>query len=78
LLYKHIPVANEIVRGVPRDTFHGSKIGNGVYKVEVQGVMLANAPLPFPNNKDEPPQLFVNQAQGQFALWESGQMQKVS
>jgi hypothetical protein len=59
LLYKCIRAANEIVRGVPSDTFHGSRIGNGVYKVEVQGVMLADAPLPFPNNKDEPPQLFV-------------------
>jgi hypothetical protein len=59
LLYKHILVANEIVHGVPRDTFHGFKIGDGVYKVEVQGVILADAPLPFLNNKDEPPQLFV-------------------
>jgi hypothetical protein len=59
LLYKHIPVASAIVCGVPRDTFHGSTIGDGVYKVEIQGVMLVDAPLPFPNNKNESLQVFV-------------------
>jgi hypothetical protein len=53
-------------------------IGDGVDKVEVLGVMLAYAPLPFPNNKNEYPQLFVKQTQGQFALWENAQMQKAS
>jgi hypothetical protein len=73
-----MPTTSVIVHGVPRDTFHGSTIGDGVYKVEVQGVMLEDASLPFPNNKNEPPQLFVMEVQGQFALWESAQMRKVS
>jgi hypothetical protein len=76
--YTNILAASAIICGVPGDTFHGSIIGDGVDKVEVLGVMLAYAPLPFPNNKNEYPQLFVKQTQGQFALWENAQMQKAS
>ncbi len=72
------PIASAIVFGVPRDLFHGAKIVDGLYEVEVYGLMLPDAPLPFPNYKDHPLQLLLKQIQGQFTLLDSAMMRKVS
>ncbi len=48
--------------------FHGSK-NEGVDKVEVRGVMFLDAFLPFPNNNDFPPQIFLKHVKGQLELW---------
>jgi len=44
--------------------FHGVPNGNGVYKVEVQCVMLLETSLMFPNSKDDPPQLLLKDVKG--------------
>jgi hypothetical protein len=56
--------------------FHGVPIGDGVYNVEVQGVMLPETSLMFPNSKDDLPQLLFKDVKGQFTLWEGAIMQK--
>jgi hypothetical protein len=53
-MHKHICAIRAIVCGVPGNLFHGSKIIDGVHKMEVTTVMLPDAPLIFPNYKDEP------------------------
>ncbi len=58
--------------------FHGVPIGNGVYKVEVKGVILLKTSLMFPNSKDDPPQLLFKDVKGQFTLWEGANMRKPS
>ncbi len=40
-----------------KDIFHGAQIRDNVYKVEVKFILLLEAPLPFPNHNDDPPQL---------------------
>jgi hypothetical protein len=52
-----IHVASAVVYRVPGDSFHGTQIDNGLYKVEVCRLMLLDVPLLFPNHKDDPPQL---------------------
>jgi hypothetical protein len=52
--------------------FHGVPIGDGVYKVEVQGVMLPKTSLMFPNSKDNPPKLLFKDVKGQFTHWGGG------
>jgi hypothetical protein len=47
-------IASAIVYGVLGDIFHGTHIVNGLYKVELFGMMLPDAPLPFPSHKDDP------------------------
>jgi hypothetical protein len=42
-------VAHAVVSRVIGDLFHGAQIANGLYKVEVSGLMLPNAPLPYLN-----------------------------
>ncbi len=44
---KRFIVGCGVVFGVANDMFHGVPIGNGVYKVEVQGVMLLETSLMF-------------------------------
>ncbi len=73
-MHKCFCVARAIVCGVPGNLFHGAKIVDGVYKVEVKALMLPDAPLIFQNYKDEPTQLLLKQMQGQFTLWESDMM----
>ncbi len=73
-----IHAASAVVYKVPGDSFHGTQIDNGLYKVEVRGLMLLDVPLPFPNHKDDPPQLELKQVQGQITLWSSAIMQKTS
>ncbi len=53
-----------MVFGVASDMFHGVPIGNGVYKVEVQGVMLLETSLMFQNFKDDLPQLILKDVKG--------------
>jgi hypothetical protein len=78
LLHKH-QVATCIVCGVPRKyLFNGIKIVDNVYKVEMCGMVLPNAPFPFPNFKDELAQLLLKQVQGQSTLRESAMMQKTT
>ncbi len=55
------PATNAVISRVPRDLFHGGQIANGLYKVEVSKLMLPNAPLHFPNYKDDPFQLLLKQ-----------------
>jgi hypothetical protein len=74
LMHKCFCATRTIVCGVQGNFFHGAKIVYGVYKVEVKALMLPNAPLIFPNYKDELTQLLLNQLQGQFTLWESAMM----
>jgi hypothetical protein len=69
--------ASGVVSGVIRDLFHGKEIVDRV-KVEVQGLMLLDAPQPFPNYNDLPTQLLFKQVYGQFILWESTMMWKSS
>ncbi len=78
VLYKHMHVASGVVSKFPRDLFHGKFFVDGVYKVEVQGLMLSDAPLPFPNYIDLHTQLLPKQVCGQFILWESAMMWKAS
>jgi len=66
---KHFIVRCGVVSGV---MFHGVPIGDGVYKVEVQGVMLPKTSLMFPNSKDNPPQLLFKDVKGQFTHWGRG------
>ncbi len=73
-----IHAASAVVYKVPGDSFHGTQIDNGLYKVEVRGSMLLDVPLPFPNHKDDPPQLELKQVQGRITLWNSAMMQKTS
>ncbi len=65
-----------IIFGILGDLFHGRQIVDGLYKVEVFGLMLLDAPLPFLNYKDDPLQLFLKQVQGQFTLWDNAMMRK--
>ncbi len=67
-----------IVFGVIRDLFHGAQIANGLYKVEVFGLMLLDAPFHFLNLKNDPLQLLLKQAWGQFTLWDNAMMQKIN
>jgi len=66
------PATNVVNSGVPGDLFHGRKIANGLYKVEVSWLM------PFLNYKDDPLQLLLKQVQGQFTFWDSAMMWKTS
>ncbi len=66
-----------IIFGILGDLFHGRQIVDGLYKVEVFGLMLLDAPLPFPKYKDCL-QLLLKQVQGQFTLWDSVMMWKAS
>jgi hypothetical protein len=43
-----------VIFGILGNLFHGGQIVDGLYKVEVFGLMLPDAPLPFPNYKDDP------------------------
>jgi hypothetical protein len=70
------PATNVVVSRILGDLFHGAQIENGLYKVEVFGLMLLDAPLPFLNYKDDPLQLFLKQVQGQFTLWDNAMMRK--
>jgi hypothetical protein len=47
--------ASGAVSGVVGDMLNGVVIKDGVYKVEVHGVMLLETTLMFPNLKDDPP-----------------------
>ncbi len=58
-MHKCFCVTRAIVCGVQGNFFHGAKIVDGVYKVEVEALMLPNAPLIFPNYKNEPAQLLL-------------------
>lgn len=78
LLHKHILVANVVIFGVLGNLFHAKEIVDGVYKVEVRGLMFPNAPLPFPNHNNSLAQLLFKQVCGQFTLWESAMMWKTS
>jgi hypothetical protein len=78
LLNKHTPTTSVIVSRVLGDLFHGKEIVYGVYKVEVQGLMFPDAPLPFPNHNTSLAQLLFKQVCGQFTLWESAMMWKTS
>ncbi len=71
---KHFIVRCGVVFGVVDDMFHGVPIGDGLYKVEVQGVMLLETSLMFPNFKDDPPQLLLKDVKSQFRLWEGASM----
>jgi hypothetical protein len=66
-----------VISRVPGDLFDRAQIVDGLYKVEVFGLMLLDAPLPFPNYKDDPLQL-LKQVQGQFTLWDNAMMRKAS
>jgi hypothetical protein len=78
-MHKPFCVARVVVYGLPgKYLFHGAYLIDGVYKVEVDAMMLPNVPLPFPNYKDELAQLCLKQVQGQFTLWESALMWKVN
>ncbi len=68
------PIASVVVFVVLRDLFHGVQIVDDLYKVEVFGLMFPDAPLPFPNYKDDPLQLVLKQVQGQFTLWDNAMM----
>ncbi len=72
------PVAIVVVSRVLGDLFHGAQIVDGLYKVEVFGLMFLDAPLPFPNYKDDPLQLLRKQVQGQFTLWDNAMMWKTT
>jgi hypothetical protein len=75
LMQKHFCATRAIVCGFPgKDLFHGAYLTNDLYKLEVDAMMLPDAPLPFPNYKDEYVQLCLKQVQGQFTLWESALM----
>jgi len=37
-----------------KDLFHGAHIVDGLYEVEVHGLMFLDVPMPFINYKDEP------------------------
>jgi hypothetical protein len=76
LLHKHTHVANVVIFGVVGNLFHAKEIVDGVYKVEVQGLMLLDASFPFPNYNDSFGQLLFKQVCGQFTLWESAMMGK--
>lgn len=52
-----IPITSVVVFGVWGDLFHETQIDDGLYKVEVCGLKLLDAPLLFPNHKDDPLQL---------------------
>jgi hypothetical protein len=79
LMHKHFYAARAIICGfIGKYLLHGAYIRYGVYKLEVHAMMLLNAPLPFPNYKDEPIQLCLKQAQGQFTLWENALMRKAN
>jgi hypothetical protein len=56
-----------VVSSVFGDIFT-SPIGDGVYKVEVYGVMLPKQVLMFLTCKYDLPQLLVNDAKGQFTI----------
>jgi hypothetical protein len=71
---KHLIVRCGIVSGVASDMFHGVPIGNGVHKVEMQGVVLPKTFLMFSNSKDDLPQLLLKDVKGQFTLWEGASM----
>jgi hypothetical protein len=54
LMKGHNITVSVVVAGVVgTNLFHGANIQDGVYKVEVCGVMLPNTPLPFPNHNDK-------------------------
>jgi hypothetical protein len=61
-----IHAASAVVYKDPGDSFHGTHFDDGLYKLEVRGLMLLDAPLPFPNHKDDLPQLELKQVQGQI------------
>ncbi len=62
-------VANGVVFGVASNMFHGVVIEDGVYKVEVHGVMFIKTILIFPNMKDDLAHLLLKDVKGQFTLW---------
>jgi len=66
LLHKHTLIANVVIFGVLGDLFHGKEIVDGVYKLEVQGLMLLDASFPLPNYNDLFGQLLFKQVCGQF------------
>jgi hypothetical protein len=54
LMKGHNITFNAIIAGVMgTNLFHGANIQDGVYKVEVCGVMLLKTPLPFPYHNDK-------------------------
>lgn len=58
LMNKRQLVGSVVVFGIlGKDIFHGAQIRDNVYKVEVKFILLLEAPLPFPNHNDDPPQL---------------------
>jgi hypothetical protein len=74
---RHI-VTSRVVSSVVDDMFHEVIIADGVYKVEVWGVMLPETTLFQPNLKDDPPQLLLKDMKGQFTLWQGANMWKTS
>jgi hypothetical protein len=58
--------------------FHGAFIVDGVYKVEVHGVILLKTTLFQPNFKDDPPQQLLKDVKGQFTLLEGANVWKAS
>jgi hypothetical protein len=46
------PITSVVVFGVWEDSFHETQIDDGLYKLEVCGLKLLDAPLPFTNHKD--------------------------
>ncbi len=73
---RHI-AASGVVFGVVGDMFHGVVIEDGVYKMEVHGVMLPKTTLIFPNMKDDPPQLLLKDVKSQFTFWEDVNLRKI-
>lgn len=67
LLNKRTPTTSAIVSRILRDLFHGKEIVDGVYKVEVRGLMFLDAPLPFPNHNNSLAQLLFEQVCGQYS-----------
>ncbi len=65
---RHIATSG-VVSNVAGDMFHGVVIKDGVYKVEVHGVMFPKITLIFPNMKDDLPELLLKDVKGQFTLW---------
>jgi hypothetical protein len=79
LLHKHQVATCSIVCKVLRKyLFNGVKIVDNVYKVEMCGLVLPNAPLLFPNLKDVLAQLLLKQVQCQSTLWENAMMWKTT
>jgi hypothetical protein len=67
-----------VCRVLRKYLFNRVKIVDSVYKVEMCGLVLPNAPFPFPNFRDVLAQLLLKQVQGQSTLWESATMWKTT